>query len=72
MNEPIVVCPSCKTEIKLTESFARPLIESTRRDYEIKIRQVQEEMGSREAELIKERSALAKEKATSKVTSRNG
>ena len=34
MSEPTIVCPSCKTEIKLTESLAAPLIESTRRDYE--------------------------------------
>ena len=30
MSEPTIVCPSCKTEIKLTESLAAPLIESTR------------------------------------------
>ncbi|MEP6957931.1 MAG: DUF2130 domain-containing protein [Nitrospirota bacterium] len=34
MSEPTIVCPQCKTEIKLTESLAAPLIESTRRDYE--------------------------------------
>jgi hypothetical protein len=34
MNEPTVVCPNCKTEIKLTESLAAPLIESTRREYQ--------------------------------------
>lgn len=30
MTEPTIVCPNCKTEIKLTESLAAPLIESTR------------------------------------------
>lgn len=30
MTEPTITCPSCKTEIKLTESLAAPLIESTR------------------------------------------
>jgi len=34
MSEPTITCPNCKTEIKLTESLAAPLIESTRRDYE--------------------------------------
>ncbi len=34
MTEPTITCPNCKTEIKLTESLAAPLIESTRRDYE--------------------------------------
>ena len=30
MAEPTVVCPHCKTEIKLTESLAAPLLESIR------------------------------------------
>ncbi len=34
MTEPTITCPNCKTEIKLTESLAAPLIESTRRDFE--------------------------------------
>ncbi len=27
MAEPTIICPNCKTEIKLTESLAAPLIE---------------------------------------------
>jgi len=34
MTEPIIICPKCKAEIKLTESLAAPIIESTRREYE--------------------------------------
>ena len=34
MNEPTIICPSCKTEIKLNESLAAPLIEATRQQYE--------------------------------------
>lgn len=37
MIDPIVTCPNCKSEIKLTESLAAPLIESTRRQYEEKL-----------------------------------
>jgi hypothetical protein len=37
MNEPTITCPNCKAEIKLTESLAAPLIESTRRQYEEKL-----------------------------------
>ena len=37
MTEPVIVCPNCKTEIKLTESLAAPLIESTRRQFEQKL-----------------------------------
>src|SRR6202163_67041 len=34
MTEPTLTCPTCQTEIKLTESLAAPLIEDTRRRYE--------------------------------------
>jgi hypothetical protein len=37
MNDPTITCPNCKTEIRLTESLAAPLIESTRRQYEKRI-----------------------------------
>ena len=30
MTEPTIICPNCKTEIKLTESLAAPLIEAVR------------------------------------------
>ena len=26
MSEPTIICPKCKTEIKLTESLAAPLV----------------------------------------------
>ena len=34
MTEPTITCPNCKTEIKLTELLAAPLIESTRIKFE--------------------------------------
>lgn len=34
MIEPTITCPNCKTEIKLTESLAAPLIEATCRELE--------------------------------------
>lgn len=33
LNEPTISCPSCKTEIKLNESLAAPLIAATREEY---------------------------------------
>lgn len=38
MIDPIITCPKCKTDIKLTESLAAPIIESTRRDYERRLK----------------------------------
>ncbi len=43
MNEPTIVCPSCKSEIKLTESLAAPLIEA-------RVKSERERIGAEEAE----------------------
>ncbi len=60
MSEPIIFCPSCKTEIKLTESLAAPLIESTRRQYEQKFTQIEAEVAKREATIKEQQDAIAK------------
>lgn len=60
MTEPTIVCPSCKTEIKLTESLAAPLIESTRRQYEQQIAQKDTDIRKREAAVKEQQAALAK------------
>jgi len=39
MAEPTITCPNCRTEIKLTESLAAPLIEATRRQFEQQLAQ---------------------------------
>ena len=48
MAEPTITCPQCKTEIKLTESLAAPLLESVRRDYEQRISQKDADVVKRE------------------------
>jgi len=60
MNEPTITCPNCKTEIKLTESLAAPLIESTRRQYEQQIAQKEVEVSKRETAIKTQQQALAK------------
>src|SRR5690349_6986678 len=62
MAELTISCPNCKTEIKLTESLAGPLIEATRRDYEARIEHIQLAITAREEELNRERASLAQEK----------
>jgi len=57
MAEPTVVCPQCKTEIKLTESLAAPLLESVRRDYEQRLTQ-------KDAEVARHEKALQEREAT--------
>ncbi len=39
MTEPTITCPNCKTEIKLTESLAAPLIAATRQQFEKQLAQ---------------------------------
>jgi hypothetical protein len=64
MQDPTISCPNCRTEIKLTESLAAPLIEATRKRYE-------QVAAAKEADFLKRESALktaqddiAKEKAS--------
>ncbi|BFU90993.1 MAG: hypothetical protein NTAFB01_21800 [Nitrospira sp.] len=59
MSEPTIVCPSCKTEIKLTESLAAPLIESTRRDYERRLAQKDADVAKRDAAIREREEALS-------------
>ncbi len=48
MAEPTIKCPSCGTEIKLTESLAAPLIESTRKQFEQQLAQKDSDIAKRE------------------------
>jgi hypothetical protein len=64
MTEPIIICPKCKNEIKLTESLAAPLIETTRREYEERLSQKDLDLASRERAVGEQQDALAKAKET--------
>ena len=60
MTEPTITCPNCKTEIKLTESLAAPLIEATRRDYEQRLAKKDVDIANRETSLREREEAVAK------------
>ena len=47
MAEPTIICPNCKTEIKLTESLAAPLLEATRLDFEHRLKQKDADIATR-------------------------
>jgi hypothetical protein len=59
MTEPTLTCPSCSTEIKLTESLAAPLIADTRRRYETQLAQKEAEVAAREAAIRHQQEQLA-------------
>ncbi|MEJ2230341.1 MAG: DUF2130 domain-containing protein [Nitrospirales bacterium] len=62
MTEPTITCPQCKTEIKLTESLAAPLLEATKREFEQRLAQKEADAAKREAALHEREVALAKAK----------
>src|ERR1700739_1339646 len=53
-HEPILLCPNCNHEIKLTESLAAPLLDKSRRQF-------QEQLAQKDAEVARQTDALRKE-----------
>ena len=62
MTEPTITCPQCKTEIKLTESLAAPLIESTRKQFEQQLAQKDNDIATREQAMREKEKQLAEAK----------
>jgi hypothetical protein len=59
MTEPTLTCPSCHTEIKLTESLAAPLLADTRRHYEDQLARQEADVAAREAAIRQQREEIA-------------
>jgi hypothetical protein len=59
MTEPTLTCPTCRTQIKLTESLAAPLIEDTRRRYEDQLARKEAEVAGREAAIRDQQAQIA-------------
>lgn len=64
MADPTIICPSCQTEIKLTDSLAAPLIETTRREYEKRLAQKDAEAVKRETSLRVREDAITRAQHT--------
>ena len=60
MSEPTIICPNCKTEIRLTESLAAPLIEATRQRFAAQLAEKDKEI---ERRLRDERAKIAEAEA---------
>ncbi|MDP2818133.1 MAG: DUF2130 domain-containing protein [Polaromonas sp.] len=58
MTEPTIICPNCRTEIKLTESLAAPLIASTRLQFEKQLAQKDSDIAQRETAMREKEKAL--------------
>jgi hypothetical protein len=59
-HEPIINCPHCQAEIKLTESLAAPLL----RTKELEFKRMEGELREREASLARQRDSLEQDVAT--------
>ncbi len=70
INEPTITCPNCKTEIKLTESLAAPLVASTRRQYEQQLADKETEVSQREAAIAKAQKSIDEQVETRIATER--
>ena len=64
MPEPTIICPNCKTEIRLTESLAAPLIAATRQQYEQRLQQKDAEVAEREQGIHEKEKQLLEAKRT--------
>lgn len=59
MIEPVIQCPHCLKEIKLTESLAAPLVEATRQEFEKKLNEKDTEVARREAAVREQEQSVA-------------
>ena len=64
MTDPQIVCPNCRTEIRLTEQLAAPLIAETRRKFDQQLAAKEAEFGRREIKLKQAQDELAQARAT--------
>lgn len=59
MTEPTIICPNCKSEIKLTESLAAPLIDTVRKQFQEKLAEKDVDIAKREQELQEKEKSLS-------------
>jgi hypothetical protein len=64
VTDPQIVCPHCRTEFKLTESLAAPMIAAARKQFEAQLAAKEADFGRREAQLRQTQDDLAKARET--------
>lgn len=60
MIDPVITCPQCKSDIKLTESLAAPLLEATRKQFDKQLAAKEAEFHQREQKLHDHQAELAR------------
>lgn len=64
MTEPTITCPNCKTEIRLTESLAAPLLAATRQQFEQQLAQKDDDIARREQGMREKEKQIAETRRT--------
>jgi hypothetical protein len=64
VTDPQIVCPHCRTEFKLTDSLAAPMIAAARKQFEAQLAAKEADFGRREAQLRQTQHDLAKARET--------
>ena len=64
MTGATIICPTCKTEFPLTESLAAPMLAATRKQFEQRLAQKDEDVAKREHSLRDKEKQLADSKRT--------
>src|SRR3954466_14282877 len=67
MTEPTITCPNCRTDIRLTESLAAPLVAANRRQYERALAEKDRALADGEAAIRSERAILERERQALEV-----
>jgi hypothetical protein len=62
MSEPVITCPNCHSQNKLTESLAAPLIEAARKGYEERFAEKDAAVAQREATVRDQLAQIVKER----------
>ena len=60
MTQPTIICPSCGTKIRLTDSLVAPLIEATQKQYEQKIAEKDAHFAQWEAAILQQKAEITK------------
>lgn len=62
LTDPVITCPNCERDIKLTESLAAPLLAATRQEFEKKLSEKEGEFSKKEKALRDQQEELDKAK----------
>lgn len=68
MTEPTIKCPSCQTDIKLTESLAGPLLEQTKRQFAAQLSAKDQLVAQAQAQLTVEQQRIEQERQSLEAT----